>query len=96
MICLNNANNPTGTLLNKAFLQQVVELAKTVGAYILIDEVYQPLNDLENFTSIVDLYDRGIATNSLSKTYPSPESASAGLSLAMKSLIYLENTVTTP
>ncbi len=72
MICLNNANNPTGTLLNKAFLQQVVELAKTVGAYILIDEVYQPLNDLENFTSIVDLYDRGIATNSLSKTYSFP------------------------
>ncbi|MFC6253292.1 aminotransferase [Secundilactobacillus hailunensis] len=72
MICLNNANNPTGTLLDKTFLQQVVALAKTVGAYILIDEVYQPLDHPENFTSIVDLYDRGIATNSLSKTYSFP------------------------
>lgn len=72
MICLNNANNPTGTLLDQAFLQQVVDLAKTVGAYILIDEVYQPLDDPDSFTSIVDLYDRGIATNSLSKTYSFP------------------------
>ncbi|GAX04202.1 aminotransferase [Secundilactobacillus pentosiphilus] len=72
MICLNNANNPTGTLLNRTFLQQVVDLAKTVGAYILIDEVYQPLNETDHFTSIVDLYDRGIATNSLSKTYSFP------------------------
>lgn len=72
MICLNNANNPTGTLLDKTFLQQVVEIAKSVGAYVLVDEVYLPLDQPENFTSIVDLYDRGIATNSLSKSYSFP------------------------
>lgn len=72
MICLNNANNPTGTLLDKAFLQQVVELARQVDAYVLVDEVYLPLDDPDQFTSIVDLYDKGIATNSLSKTYSMP------------------------
>ncbi len=72
MICLNNANNPTGTLLDRSFLEQVVSLAKEVGAYVLVDEVYTPLDDPTAFTSIVDLYDKGIATNSLSKTYSMP------------------------
>ncbi|MFT8460036.1 MAG: aminotransferase [Liquorilactobacillus ghanensis] len=72
MICLNNANNPTGTLLDKTFLKQVVELAKQSDAYVLVDEVYLPLIHSENFVSIVDLYDKGIATNSLSKTYSMP------------------------
>lgn len=72
MICLNNANNPTGTILDRAFLQQVVDLASSVGAYVLVDEVYYPLTHSEQFASIVDLYDKGIATNSLSKTYSMP------------------------
>lgn len=72
LICLNNANNPTGTILSRTFLEQVVDIAKSVGAYVLVDEVYLPLNHPERFTSIVDLYDKGIATNSLSKTYSMP------------------------
>lgn len=72
LICLNNANNPTGTVLDQEFLQQVVDLAAQVGAYILVDEVYLPLDQPEKFVSIVDLYDKGIATNSLSKTYSVP------------------------
>lgn len=60
LICLNNANNPTGTVLDQEFLQQVVDLAAQVGAYILVDEVYLPLDQPEKFVSIVDLYDRGL------------------------------------
>lgn len=66
MICLNNANNPTGTVLDKEFLEQVVEIAKSVDAYVLVDEVYLPLDHPEKFAQIIDLYDRGISTNSLS------------------------------
>ncbi|MEG1282969.1 MAG: aminotransferase, partial [Lactococcus sp.] len=72
MICLNNANNPTGTTLNRAFLEEVVKLAQTVGAYVLVDEVYLPLDDSEDYAPIVDLYEKGISTNSLSKTYSVP------------------------
>lgn len=72
LICLNNANNPTGTILDRKFLLQVVALAKSVGAYILVDEVYLPLDDPDQFVSIVDIYERGITTNSLSKTYSVP------------------------
>ena len=52
LICLNNANNPTGTVLDQEFLQQVVDLAAQVGAYILVDEVYLPLDQPEKFVSI--------------------------------------------
>lgn len=72
LICLNNANNPTGTLLKRDFLEQVVQIAKSVHAYVLVDEVYLPLDEPENFVSIVDLYNDGIATNSLSKSYSFP------------------------
>lgn len=72
LICLNNANNPTGTVLERGFLNQVVAIAAAVGAYVLVDEVYQPLADDIDYKSIVDLYDKGIATNSLSKTYSVP------------------------
>lgn len=72
MICLNNANNPTGTLLNQEQLQKVAAIARKVGAYVLVDEVYAPLTDKGKFCSIVDCYEKGIATNSLSKTYSTP------------------------
>lgn len=72
LICLNNANNPTGTVISTELMQEIVAVAKTVGAYVLVDEVYLPLDETVDVTSIVDLYDRGIATNSLSKTYSIP------------------------
>ncbi|MEG0077246.1 aminotransferase [Anaerorhabdus sp.] len=72
MICINNANNPTGSIMDENYLTQVVEIAKSIDAYILCDEVYKPLCDDIKVPSIVDLYDKGIATNSLSKTYSVP------------------------
>lgn len=72
MICLNNANNPTGTFLSPDFLREIVRIADSVGAYILVDEVYAPMEKNASYCSIVDLYDRGIAVNSLSKTYSVP------------------------
>lgn len=71
-IILNNANNPTGTILDRKFLEQVVDIAREIDAYIVVDEVYKPLTDDVDYVSIIDLYEKGIATNSLSKTYSTP------------------------
>lgn len=71
VITLNNANNPTGTYLNRQQLEEVVALAKKVDAYVLVDEVYQPL-EATDYCPVVDLYDKGISINSLSKTYSLP------------------------
>lgn len=66
MIILNNPSNPTGTYFEGEVLEKLLSLAKAQGTYILVDEVYR---DYRTEPSISDLYDRGIATNSLSKMY---------------------------
>lgn len=72
LICINNASNPIGTVLSAEEIQAIVDIAASVGAYVLSDEVYLPLEDTDDFVSVVDVYERGIVTNSVSKTYSLP------------------------
>lgn len=71
LITLNNPNNPTGAVLSDDELKKIVEIADKAGAYVLSDEVYRFLNHDKDFsvTSIADLYDKGISTFSMSKTF---------------------------
>ena len=58
--------------MDRSYLEELVEIAKEVGAYILSDEVYKPLEDGLDVPAIVEIYEKGISTNSLSKTYSVP------------------------
>ena len=71
LIVFSNPNNPTGSLMDRAMLERIVEIARPSGAWILSDEVYRGIDlDGDGFTtSIVDLYERGISTGSMSKAY---------------------------
>jgi aspartate/methionine/tyrosine aminotransferase len=71
LICLNNPNNPTGALMDRDFLLRVVEIARGCGAWILCDEVYRGTDqEGDGMTaSIADLYEKGISTGSMSKTW---------------------------
>ena len=71
LICINNPNNPTGALMDEDYLKEIVEIARSVDAYVLSDEAYRGLNhEGDSFTtSIADLYEKGIATGSMSKTF---------------------------
>lgn len=40
MICLNNPNNPTGSLIPKDMMEKIVDIAREAGAYLFCDEVY--------------------------------------------------------
>lgn len=71
LILLNSANNPTGTVIDKKMLNEIAKIAREVNAYVLVDEVYYPFEDTE-WVSIVDIYEKGISTNSLSKTFSVP------------------------
>lgn len=71
MICINNANNPTGAVMDDEYLQELVAIAKSCGAYILADEVYRSFTT-KKVSSIIDLYDKGISVNGLSKTFSLP------------------------
>ncbi|MEX2785472.1 aminotransferase [Streptococcus sp. H49] len=71
MICLNNANNPTGAVMDADYLRELAALARSCGAYILADEVYHSFGE-EEPPAVADLYDKGISVNGLSKTYSLP------------------------
>lgn len=79
LICINNPNNPTGAVMDEAALKEIVEIAKECDAWVLCDEAYRGLNHDSAYTnepagksfapSIVDLYDKGVASGSFSKTF---------------------------
>ena len=71
LIVINNPNNPTGALMDRAFLEQVIAVARERDAWLLSDEVYRGLDHEGEGTTpaIVDLYEKGISTGSMSKVY---------------------------
>ncbi len=71
MIAINNPNNPTGSLMDAAMLTEIGEIASAVEAVVLCDEVYRGTNQEGTGTSasIVDVFDRGISTGSMSKAF---------------------------
>lgn len=70
MICINNPNNPTGALMSTELLKEIVEIARSVGAYVMCDEVYRLLTQHDGWSeSIVDLYEKGISVSSMSKVF---------------------------
>ncbi|MEK4342098.1 aminotransferase [Brevibacillus sp. FSL L8-0710] len=71
LICINNPNNPSGALIGEEMLREIVEIARSVDAYLLCDEVYRGLHQDPEVVvpSIADLYEKGISTGSLSKVF---------------------------
>jgi len=71
LVCINNPNNPSGAVMDKAYLMKLIDIVKPYGAYILCDEVYRGLIHEGNnlMASMADLYEKGISTGSMSKAY---------------------------
>lgn len=67
-IMLTNPNNPTGSLLELKDMQELVDIAKSVDAWIVCDEMYRGLKN-EYMPSMADIYDKAIVTCSSSKIY---------------------------
>ena len=71
LIAINNPNNPTGALIDEALLHDIIEVARSAGAWLLCDEVYRGTDqDGDGYTAaMADLYEKGISTASMSKAY---------------------------
>lgn len=71
LIAINNPNNPTGALMDRACLEQIVEIARSVDAWLLCDEVYRGTDQVGDgmTAAIADLYEKGISTAGMSKAY---------------------------
>ena len=72
----SNPNNPTGAIIPKMHLEQIVDFARERDLFILSDEVYRPIFhsispiDPEFPPSLLTMgYSKAIATGSLSKAY---------------------------
>lgn len=78
LIALANPNNPTGALIDRPMLEEIVAIAREAEAWILADEVYRGVDqEGGGFTaSLADLYEKGVSIGSMSKAY-----ALAGLRL---------------
>ena len=62
-ILFTNPNNPTGSVLSLEEMRELVEIARSVDAWIICDEMYRGL-DKEYMPSFADLYDKAIVTAS--------------------------------
>jgi len=68
MIIITNPNNPTGSFIEEPMLRSICKIAGKHGAYVLSDEIYRGLADRYMY-SVVDIYEKGIATCSTSKVF---------------------------
>ncbi|EEA22019.1 hypothetical protein TMatcc_008561 [Talaromyces marneffei ATCC 18224] len=76
LIVLNNPQNPTGAIIPKSKLQEIVNIAKEQSIIIHADEVYRPIFhgispiDAEFPPSLLSLgYENVVVTSSMSKAY---------------------------
>ena len=67
-IMLTNPNNPTGSLLEREEMEELVSIAKSVDAWIVCDEMYRGMKE-EYMPSMADIYDKAIVTCSSSKMF---------------------------
>ncbi len=72
LLILTNPNNPTGAVINREELKQLVALAKKYGFWMLSDETYSFLTYGEKAVSLLEFwneYERLIVVRSFSKEY---------------------------
>ncbi|EPS34225.1 hypothetical protein PDE_09189 [Penicillium oxalicum 114-2] len=76
LIVLNNPQNPTGAILHRDTLQEIVQVARQHDLIVHCDEVYRPLfhslnsHQQDSPPSILDLgYNKVISTGSMSKAF---------------------------
>ncbi|ARN80948.1 aminotransferase [Methylocystis bryophila] len=71
LIAFANPNNPTGSLMDRAHLEEIARVARSCGAYVLSDEAYRGTDQHgDGFTaSIADVYEKGVSTGGMSKTW---------------------------
>ncbi|MDJ0625942.1 MAG: aminotransferase class I/II-fold pyridoxal phosphate-dependent enzyme [Candidatus Caenarcaniphilales bacterium] len=71
LIVINSPHNPTGYLMSKNKLNELIEIAKENKIFLFSDEVYRELEYCEEdrLPSVCDLYENAISLGVMSKTY---------------------------
>lgn len=69
LIVITSPHNPSGVAVESSTWKQIGELADTVGAYVMVDEVYRDILFEDAEPCVATLGDQFITTSSLTKSY---------------------------
>jgi aspartate/methionine/tyrosine aminotransferase len=74
LISVNFPNNPTGRIIPRAALDTIVEICRQQGIWLFSDEVYRMIERDRSLRlpQAVDVYERAISLNVMSKAYGLP------------------------
>jgi aspartate/methionine/tyrosine aminotransferase len=72
IVSLTNPHNPTGTVMTKAEIGNVIEIVEASNAYLLFDETYRDMNFGSIAPLAASLSKRVISVSSMSKSYGLP------------------------
>ncbi len=73
LVVVTNPNNPTGRVLTPASRDAIIDRAREIGAWLLVDEIYRGAEHDGSITeSCWGKYDRVVITGGLSKAYGLP------------------------
>jgi aspartate/methionine/tyrosine aminotransferase len=71
-ISITNPHNPTGTVISKQSLLQLIELAEKQDCYLLVDETYRDLTFGTQLPLAASLSDKVVSVSSVSKAFGLP------------------------
>jgi len=86
MIILNSPNNPTGKVLPKKLLDDIIQTAKDHDLYVLSDEIYSEYANNDWQSVLIYNYEKSIVTKSFSKSH-AMTGYRIGYTIAEKSII---------
>ena len=72
LIIINFPHNPTGAYITPIQQEQIVEIARSCGAYIYSDEMYRELivgEGVETLPSVSDIYEKGVSLWGTAKSF---------------------------
>ena len=74
LISINFPHNPTGKIILKDELNQIVSIARENGIYLFSDEIYRLMerDKSKRLDQISDIYEKGLSLNGMSKSYGMP------------------------
>jgi aspartate/methionine/tyrosine aminotransferase len=103
LISITYPHNPTGAVINKKELEELIKIAENAGCFLLVDETYRELSKEEQPPLAASLSDKVISISSVSKAYGLPgirlgwiitqNKALQEIFLAAKEQIFVSNSV---
>lgn len=72
LVSLTYPHNPTGVMIDRGTLDEVVTMVEKTGAHLLVDETYRDMTRGEPLPVAATLSERAISVSSMSKSYGLP------------------------